>query len=432
MITFFFICVYLRNLRMNVLKQLPLALYVHLPWCVRKCPYCDFNSHEITGGSFPEQEYVDALVRDLKFSAGLFRGRELVSVFLGGGTPSIMSAGSIGSILEAVAAVSTLSTATEITLEANPGTADSERFAHYRDLGVNRLSVGVQSFSDTALAAIGRIHDGYEARSAVEKAVGAGFSNINIDLMYGLPGQTVEDALSDLAAAVSLAPAHISWYQLTIEPNTEFHAKPPSLPDDDLIWEMQASGQDYLTRQQYRHYEVSAWTREGYECVHNLNYWNFGDYIGVGAGAHGKTTAMMAAPANGSSVRRKPESGGTLADFCGNGSDLSSLQTMITRQSRLRVPASYIRNAGTGSVIAEHRVLTQEDCILEFMLNALRLKEGVPQVHFSARTGLSFDVIREQVDAAGKDGLLETEPGLIRATEKGARYLNDLLQYFMP
>ena len=414
------------------MKNLPLALYVHLPWCVRKCPYCDFNSHEITGGSFPEQEYADALVRDLKYSAGSFRGRELVSVFLGGGTPSVMSAGSIGSILEAVDAVSTLSTATEITLEANPGTADSERFALYRDLGVNRLSVGVQSFSDTALAAIGRIHDGYEARSAVEKAVAAGFSNINIDLMYGLPGQTVEDALSDLAAAVSLAPAHISWYQLTIEPNTVFHAKPPSLPDDDLIWEMQTSGQDYLSLQRYRQYEISAWSREGYECVHNLNYWNFGDYIGVGAGAHGKITAMIAAPANGSSFRRKPESSDALAGFCGNGPELSSLQTTITRQSRLRVPASYIRNAGKYSVISEHKELTQEDLILEFMLNALRLKNGVPQAHFSERTGLSFDAIRGQVDAAGNDGLLEAGPGRIKTTEKGARYLNDLLQYFMP
>ena len=375
----------------------PLSLYIHLPWCVRKCPYCDFNSHEIKGGSFPEQEYVDALVRDLKFSAGLFRGREFVSVFLGGGTPSVMSPAAIGSILEAVDAVSGLSGATEITLEANPGTVDGGRFAGYRSLGINRLSVGVQSFSDTRLSAIGRIHDGDEARSALTTAFDAGFSNVNIDLMYGLPGQTVEDALSDLVAAASLEPAHISWYQLTIEPNTVFHAKPPSLSGDDLIWEMQSSGQDYLTGQQYRQYEVSAWSREGYECRHNLNYWGFGDYIGVGAGAHGKIS---------------------------NG--------MVTREARLRVPASYIRKAGTESVIAERKVLAQEDLVLEFMLNALRMKNGVPQAHFSARTGLSFDVIREQVDAAGKEGMLEAEPGRIKATEKGARYLNDLLQYFMP
>ena len=379
------------------MNDLPLALYVHLPWCVRKCPYCDFNSHEIRGGTFPEREYVDALVRDLKFSAGLFQGRELASVFLGGGTPSVISAESIGTVLDAVDAVSALSADTEITLEANPGTADSERFAGYRSLGVNRLSVGVQSFDNGKLAALGRIHDSDEAVAAVETALGAGFANINIDLMYGLPGQTVEDALSDLAAAASLAPAHISWYQLTIEPNTVFHAKPPSLTGDDLIWEMQSSGQDYLTGQQYRQYEVSAWSRESYQCRHNLNYWGFGDYIGVGAGAHGKIS---------------------------NG--------MVTREARLRVPASYIRKAGTESVIAERKVLAQEDLILEFMLNALRMKNGVPQAHFSARTGLSFDVIREQVDAAGKEGLLEAEPERIKATEKGARYLNDLLQYFMP
>ena len=294
-------------------------------------------------------------------------------------------------------AVSALSTGTEITLEANPGTVDSERFAGYRSLGVNRLSVGVQSFSDAGLAAIGRIHDGNEAVSALETAVGVGFSNINIDLMYGLPGQTPEDALSDLIRAVSLEPAHISWYQLTIEPNTVFHAKPPRLPDDDRIWQIQSCGIDYLARQQYRQYEVSAWSRPGHECRHNLNYWEFGDYVGVGAGAHGKIS---------------------------NGS--------ITREARLRVPASYIRNAGTGSAIAEHKVLTQEDLILEFMLNALRLKNGVPQAHFSERTGLSIDVIREQVDTAVTDGLLEAGPGFIKATEKGTRYLNDLLQYFMP
>ena len=389
------------------MKNLPLALYIHLPWCVRKCPYCDFNSLEMTGGSFPEQGYVDALVRDLKYSAGLFRGRELVSVFLGGGTPSVMSAGAIGSILEAVDAVSGLSSATEITLEANPGTVDAGRFAGYRSLGVNRLSIGVQSFNDAGLAAIGRIHDGNEARVAVETAIGAGFSNVNIDLMYGLPGQTVEDALSDLAAAVSLEPAHISWYQLTIEPNTVFHARPPSLPDDDLIWEMQTCGQDYLTRQRYRQYEVSAWSRPGRECRHNLNYWEFGDYIGVGAGAHGKISN-------------------------GDNTGAPSLRATVTRQSRLRVPASYIRNAGSGAVIAEQKVLTQADCILEFMLNALRLKGGVPQAYFSERTGLAPDAIREQVDAAGKEGLLAAEQGRIKATEKGARYLNDLLQYFMP
>ena len=379
------------------MNNIPLALYVHLPWCVRKCPYCDFNSHEIKNGSFPEHEYVDALVRDLEFSAGLFQGRELVSVFLGGGTPSVMSPGAIGAILEAVDAVSGLPGTAEITLEANPGTADSERFAAYRNLGVNRLSIGVQSFKDAGLAAIGRIHDGDEAVSAVETAVGAGFSNINIDLMYGLPGQIVADAMADLAAAVSLEPAHISWYQLTIEPNTVFHAKPPPLPGDDITWEMQNCGADYLAGQGYRQYEVSAWSRPGSECRHNLNYWEFGDYLGVGAGAHGKIT---------------------------NGT--------VTRQSRLRVPQGYMRAAGSDAAIAAQRTLNEQDCILEFMLNALRLKNGVPLSCFSARTGLAPMHVQAQVDAARADGLLEDEPSLLKATQKGARYLNDLLQYFLP
>ena len=379
------------------MNNIPLALYVHLPWCVRKCPYCDFNSHEIKNGSFPEREYVDALVRDLHYSAGLFRGRKLESVFLGGGTPSLMSAPGIGAILEAVDAVSGLGSDTEITLEANPGAADSRRFAGYLNLGVNRLSIGAQSFDNHKLKSIGRIHDADEARSAVAAAAEAGFSNINIDLMYGLPGQTPQEALADLTAAVSLEPAHISWYQLTIEPNTVFHAKPPPLPGDDLTWEMQNCGANYLAGQGYRQYEVSAWSRPGSECRHNLNYWEFGDYLGVGAGAHGKIS---------------------------NGT--------VTRQSRLRVPQSYMRAAGSDAAVAAQRTLNEQDCILEFMLNALRLKDGVPLSCFSARTGLAPDRVQTQVDAARADGLLEREPSLLKATEKGARYLNDLLQYFMP
>ena len=379
------------------MNNIPLALYIHLPWCVRKCPYCDFNSHEIKNGSFPEQEYVDAVVRDLKFSADQFQGRKLESVFLGGGTPSLISAQGIGAILEAVDDVSGLRYGTEITLEANPGAADSRRFAGYRGLGVNRLSIGAQSFDDNKLKSIGRIHDAAEARSAVVAGTAAGFANINIDLMYGLPGQTAADALADLAVAVSLEPAHVSWYQLTIEPNTMFHAKPPTLPGDDLTWEMQSCGADYLAGQGYRQYEVSAWSRPDSECRHNLNYWQFGDYLGVGAGAHGKIT---------------------------NGT--------VTRQSRLRVPQSYMRAAGSATVIAAQRTLSEQDCILEFMLNALRLKNGVPLSCFSARTGLAPEHVQEQTDAARADGLLEQEPALLKATKKGARYLNDLLQYFMP
>ena len=393
--------------QITLLNNLPLALYIHLPWCIRKCPYCDFNSHEIKDGSFPEQDYIEAIIRDLKFSAGQFRAREIISIFFGGGTPSVISANGIGMILEAVNAISALSADTEITLEANPGAVDSRRFAAYRRLGVNRLSIGVQSFSDDKLAAIGRIHNGNDALAAFETAVSAGFSNINIDLMYGLPGQTTEDALSDLARAVSLDPTHVSWYQLTIEPNTVFYSKPPTLPDDDLTWQMQTCGQDYLARHRYRQYEISAWSRENHECLHNTNYWQFGDYIGIGAGAHSKITA-------------RNDAGGL------------SLQTTVTRQSRLRSPASYIRNAGTASVIADHKTLAKEDCILEFMLNALRMNEGVPQDYFSERTGLSSDAIYKQVESARNDGLLEDGQELIKATRKGTRYLNDLLQYFNP
>ena len=393
--------------QITLLNNLPLALYIHLPWCIRKCPYCDFNSHEIKDGSFPEKDYIEAIIRDLKFSAGQFRAREISSIFFGGGTPSVISANGIGMILEAVNAISALSADTEITLEANPGTVDSRRFAAYRRLGVNRLSIGVQSFSDDKLAAIGRIHNGNDALAAFETAVSAGFSNINIDLMYGLPGQTTEDALSDLARAVSLDPTHVSWYQLTIEPNTVFYSKPPTLPDDDLTWQMQTCGQDYLARHRYRQYEISAWSRENHECLHNTNYWQFGDYIGIGAGAHSKITT-------------RNDAGGL------------SLQTTVTRQSRLRSPASYIRNAGTASVIADHKTLAKEDCILEFMLNALRMNEGVPQDYFSERTGLSSDAIYKQVESARNDGLLEDGQELIKATRKGTRYLNDLLQYFNP
>ena len=336
-------------------------------------------------------------MRDLEFSAGLFRGRKPESIFLGGGTPSLMSVAGIGALLEAVDGVCGLSAGAEITLEANPGAADRGRIAGYRNLGVTRLSIGAQSFDDGSLAAIGRIHDAEEARTAIMTAAAAGFTNINIDLMYGLPGQTPQDALSDLAVAASLEPAHISWYQLTIEPNTVFHAKPPPLPGDDLVWEMQDCGEDYLAGQGYRQYEVSAWSRPGSECRHNLNYWEFGDYIGLGAGAHGKIT---------------------------NGT--------VTRQSRLRVPQAYIRAAGSDAAIAAQRTLGEQDCILEFMLNALRLKNGVPLSRFRARTGLAPARVQAQVDAARADGLLEDQPGLLKATEKGARYLNDLLQYFMP
>lgn len=377
----------------------PLSLYVHLPWCARKCPYCDFNSHEITAGQFPEKAYVDAMIRDLEFSAPQCQDREIISIFFGGGTPSLVSANAIGAILDAADANLALANHAEITLEANPGVADCRRFTDYRLAGVNRISIGVQSFDDDKLASLGRIHTGAEAAAAVESATRAGFSNVNLDLMYGLPGQTPGEALSDLEQAIRFDPGHVSWYQLTLEPNTVFYSRPPPLPGDEMIWQMQTGGQDCLARRRYRQYEVSAYCREERECLHNLNYWQFGDYLGIGAGAHGKITDQT--------------------------------REIITRQSRLRVPASYIRHAGSASVIAGHRQLAETDLILEFMLNALRLKDGVSWRCFRERTGLSKDLIHARVESARHDGLLEDTHGMIKPTEKGSRYLDDLLQYFM-
>ncbi len=378
----------------------PLSLYIHLPWCVRSCPYCDFNSHEIKNGAFPEKDYIDALVRDIQQSVGLARGREILSIFFGGGTPSVISAQGIERVLQAVHATLTLPADAEITLEANPGAADQQRFADYKGAGINRLSIGVQSFDDHKLAHIGRVHDGRGAFSAIEAAHLAGFSNINIDLMYGLPGQTPEESLGDLKQAIGCAPTHISWYQLTIEPNTLFYSHPPALPDSDACWQMQRQGQRYLSEHQYGQYEIAAYSRAALECQHNMNYWRFGDYLGVGAGAHGKLTDERAAT--------------------------------VMRQSKRRVPASYIRHAGLEDVYAGQKRLSEPDLILEFMLNVLRLKKGVPRDDFTERTGVMFDTIHEQVTAATEQGLLADDQSLIRATEKGSRFLNDLLQYFMP
>jgi len=347
----------------------PLSLYLHLPWCVRKCPYCDFNAHEIKNGAFPEKEYIDALIRDLHQSAERIEDREIVSIFFGGGTPSVISAQGINRVLEAVDSKLILSNETEITLEANPGAVDCQRFADYKRSGI------------------------------IEAADSVGFSNINIDLMYGLPQQTPEDALGDLEQAIQCEPGHISWYQLTIEPNTVFYSKPPALPDSETSWQIQTQGQRYLSEHQYVQYEISAYSREELVCKHNLNYWTFGDYLGIGAGAHGKIT--------------------------------DNNKSTITRQSKLRVPASYISHAGTENVYTEQKQLSNTDLILEFMLNVLRLKNGVPRNYFAERTGLKFENIHEQITAVTEKGLLEDDQSVIRVTEKGARYLNDLLQYFM-
>lgn len=377
----------------------PLSLYIHLPWCLKKCPYCDFNSHEIRGAP-PEDDYAAAVVRDLEFAAEGLGRREIVSIFFGGGTPSLMSPAALETILDAAAARLKLSATLEITLEANPGAADSGRFTAYRQLGINRLSIGAQSFDDAKLAALGRIHDGAEAAAAIAAARAAGFDNINVDLMRGLPGQAVEEALGDLEQALAFAPEHVSWYQLTIEPNTVFHARPPALPDEESLWRMTLQGQERLARHGYQRYEVSSWSRPGRACLHNLNYWRFGDYLGLGAGAHGKISCAS--------------------------------QGRIVRQARTRLPTSYMDKAGSAAVLARQTSLRDAERPLEFMLNALRLKDGVPAACFSARTGLSLAAIRPQLKAARAAGLLDAGPDTLRATERGARYLNDLLQHFMP
>ena len=377
----------------------PLSLYIHLPWCLKKCPYCDFNSHEIRGAP-PEGAYAAAVARDLKFAAEGLGRREIVSIFFGGGTPSLMSPAALETMLDAAAARLKLSATLEITLEANPGAADSGRFTAYRQLGINRLSIGAQSFDDAKLAALGRIHDGAEAAAAIAAARAAGFDNINVDLMRGLPGQAVEEALGDLEQALAFAPEHVSWYQLTIEPNTVFHARPPALPDEESVWRMTLQGQERLARRGYQRYEVSSWSQPGRACLHNLNYWRFGDYLGLGAGAHGKISCAS--------------------------------QGRIVRQARTRLPTSYMDKAGSAAVLARQTSLRDAERPLEFMLNALRLKDGVPAACFSARTGLSLAAIRPQLEAARAAGLLDAGPDTLRATERGARYLNDLLQHFMP
>jgi oxygen-independent coproporphyrinogen-3 oxidase len=376
----------------------PLSLYIHIPWCVRKCPYCDFNSHAVRD-AIPESAYLDALSADLEQELPGVWGRTVQSIFLGGGTPSLFSAEGISQLLEAVRARVTLTPGAEITLEANPGTVDRKRFSGFRDAGVNRLSLGIQSFNARLLERIGRIHDAEQARGAIAAARAAGFDNLNLDLMFGLPGQTREQALADLHTAVELRPEHLSWYELTIEPNTWFSRYPPARPDADLRWDMQQQGGAVLRAAGYKRYEVSAWSRPGQQCRHNLNYWQFGDYLGLGAGAHGK-----------------------LSDAAG--------QT-ITRSVKIRHPRSYLENATGGGRCARHHALSTEDAILEFVMNALRLDAGFSTATFGAHTGLPAELIERAAANAAAAGLLVMQNDRIRCTPLGRRYLNDAIGYFM-
>ena len=375
----------------------PLSLYVHLPWCVRKCPYCDFNSHSRDDG-IPETNYLDALLADLGNQSSAFIDRPIVSVFIGGGTPSLFSGAAIARVLNAIAKEYSLAPDVEITLEANPGAVDAGRFADYRHAGVSRLSIGMQSLRDPQLQRLGRIHDAAQAVDAFQAARDAGFDNINIDLMFGLPGDDLTGALSDIDEVIGLGPEHISWYQLTIEPNTAFYRHPPKLPSDDFVWELEQTGWERLAAAGYRQYEVSAYAKGGRQCRHNLNYWQFGDYLGIGAGAHSKLTD------------RKTQ--------------------RIRRQVKQPLPSRYMLAAGTDTVISSVRDVADEERVLEFMMNSLRLTDGFPAGLFSSRTGLSLDYAATALAQARERGLLENSAARIQPTELGQRFLDDLLQIF--
>lgn len=378
------------------LAQLPpLSLYIHIPWCVRKCPYCDFNSHAASP-VLPEQEYVDALLADLDQDLPAVYGRELSTIFFGGGTPSLFSAQALGRLLAGVQQRIPFAPDIEITLEANPGTFEQEKFVAYRQLGINRLSIGIQSFQEAKLTALGRIHTGNEAVRAADMARQAGFDNFNLDLMHGLPDQSLDDALGDLRQAIALAPTHLSWYQLTLEPNTVFWNQPPLLPEDDILWDIQEAGQALLASHGYAQYEVSAYAQPGRAARHNLNYWSFGDFIGIGAGAHGK---------------------------------LSHPDGRIVRTWKTRLPKDYLNPAKAFK--AGEKPLATEELPFEFLMNALRLTEGVDAALFSQRTGLSLETLATARHEAEQKGLLQVEPSRLVATARGQLFLNDLLQYFL-
>jgi putative oxygen-independent coproporphyrinogen III oxidase len=382
----------------------PLALYVHMPWCVRKCPYCDFNSHQLKSAA-PDSRYIDALIADLATELPLIAGRRIETLFFGGGTPSLFQPAEIGRLLGALRERVEFATAAEITLEANPGTIERGRFAAYRDAGINRVSLGAQSFSGKALSALGRIHSPDDTYLSVEELKSAGIDNFNLDLMYALPHQTAAEAEADVEAACALRPAHISYYHLTLEPGTVFHSRPPPLPDEDAAWDMQSSGQRILAEAGYQQYEVSAYARGDARCQHNLNYWLFGDYVGLGAGAHGKISLGL------------PE--------------------RILRTVKPRQPRDYQQAVDLGhAILGERNGVEPGQLAFEFMLNALRLNEGFTTQIFEARTGLSIDCVAQQISRASERGLLSPAgagPDLGWApTGLGRRFLNDLQSGFLP
>jgi oxygen-independent coproporphyrinogen-3 oxidase len=384
---------------MTLLRAPPLSLYVHIPWCVRKCPYCDFNSHAAPA-TLPQTDYVAALLQDLDLDLPLAGGRTVISVFFGGGTPSLFSPDEIGRFLAGARERIAFTADAEITLEANPGTIEHGRFSGYRDAGVTRVSIGAQTFSEPHLKALGRIHGSGDIQRCVDELARAGLENFNLDLMYGLPEQTPAQALDDIRAAIALGPRHISHYQLTLEPGTVFHHRPPPLPDDDSAWEMQVQCQEALAASGYQQYEVSAYAQPGARCLHNVNYWRFGDYFGIGAGAHGKLT--------------------------------DAARGTITRTVRCRQPRDYLTRA-VGERVIERRIVAANEMPFEYMLNALRLLEGFSVEHFEARTGSSRHVLENVLRTVEQKGLLvRGDGGQWRATELGARFLNELQAAFLP
>ncbi|MDM8548080.1 radical SAM family heme chaperone HemW [Candidatus Venteria ishoeyi] len=384
---------------------IPLSLYIHIPWCVHKCPYCDFNSHAVNE-TLPEAAYVQALLADLALDAALLQGREIQSIFMGGGTPSIFSPDSIKTLIQGVRARAPLAENCEITMEANPGTVDNARFHGFREAGVNRLSLGIQSFHDVALDKLGRIHDAATAIRAIESAKSAGFQNFNLDLMFGLPGQNLEAALEDLQTALSFSPPHLSWYQLTLEPNTAFyHQPPPALPEDDVLWDIQLAGQQLLSDAGLCQYEISAYSQMGKNCSHNLNYWLFGDYLGIGAGAHGKISLFSA-------------------------DDNAPALTQIYRYNRLRHPRQYLKSTPEQR-IKRNPALKPEELPIEFMMNALRLSGGFQESLWQMRTGQSLPMIAPLLRENQARGWLQWHNGMIQATPAGFQFLNELLESFI-
>lgn len=377
--------------------MLPLSLYIHIPWCIRKCPYCDFNSHN-SPNTLPEDDYINALIYDLKHDVSLITQKQIQSIFIGGGTPSLISAKAYERLFTAIQQHLDFVQGIEITLEANPGTVDTQRFKSYRSVGINRLSIGIQSFNKTHLSTLGRIHDDKQTHHAIEQARLAGFDNINLDIMHSLPNQTLEEGIRDLGIALSYCPEHLSWYQLTIEPNTLFYKTPPILPPEDLTCSLEEDGFKLLKLNDYEHYEVSAFCKPNKTCQHNLNYWLFGDYLGIGAGAHGKITM--------------------------------SDEKTVYRTKKHRQPKDYLNENKT--YLIEKKQILSKDLLFEFMLNTTRLQQPIPKRLFEQRTGLNLNLLMPKLIQAQKKGLITINDTHWQVTPFGQRYVNDLQTLFLP